>query len=108
MKTLIKDGLVLLYDKSGWRYEKQNILISGNRIEKITSSGESDGRKIIDAAGKLVMPGLINAHTHAYMTIHRNYADDLTFFDWLDKVQQVEDGMTEEDVYWATLLAIIR
>lgn len=107
MKTLIKDGLVLLYDESGWRYEKQNILISGNRIEKITSSVIFDDCRVIDAAGKLVMPGLINAHTHAYMTIHRNYADDLAFFQWLDKVQQVEEGMTEEDVYWTTLLAII-
>ena len=41
------------------------------------------------------------------MTIHRNFADDLAFFDWLDKVDRVEQGMTEEDVYWTTMLAII-
>ncbi|MBE6910244.1 MAG: amidohydrolase [Ruminococcaceae bacterium] len=107
MKTLIKNGLALLWDEAGWRYEKADVLIDGNRIARVAPSIGAEDASVIDAAGKLVMPGLINAHTHAYMTIHRNYADDLAFFDWLDKVQQVEDGMTEEDVYWTTMLAIV-
>ena len=107
MKKLIKNGLVLLWDESGWKCEKNDVLINGNRIERIAPSQIAEGCTVIDASGKLVMPGLINAHTHAYMTIHRNYADDLAFFDWLDKVDQVEQGMTEEDVYWTTMLAII-
>ena len=107
MKTLIANGLILLYDESGWKTAKKDILISGNRIERIDDALSAEGCKVIDASGKLVMPGLINAHTHAYMTIHRNCADDLAFFDWLDKVQKIEDSMTEEDVYWTTLLAII-
>ena len=107
MKTLIRNGLVLLRDGDGWKTEKADVLVEGNRIAKIAPSLDPEGCRIIDAGDHLVMPGLINAHTHAYMTIHRNYADDLAFFDWLDKVDQVEQGMTEEDVYWATLLAII-
>ena len=120
MKTLIKNGLVLLWDDSGWKIEKKDILISGSRIESILNPDSNPSElctlnselsqfpfRIIDAEGKLVMPGLINAHTHAYMTIHRNVADDLAFFDWLDAVQRIEDYMTEEDVYWTTLLAII-
>ena len=107
MKTLIKNGLVLLRDGAGWKTEKQDILIEGNRIAKIGPSLDDEGCRVIDAGNRLAMPGLINAHTHAYMTIHRNYADDLAFFDWLAKVDQVEQGMTEEDVYWTTLLAII-
>lgn len=107
MKTLIRNGLVLMHDPSGWHCERQDVLISGNRIEQTAPSLECREGKVIDAAGKLVMPGLINAHTHAYMTIHRNYADDLPFFEWLEKVDQVEQKMTEEDVYWTTLLAII-
>ena len=107
MKKLIKNGLALLRSESGWKCEKKDVLINGNRIERIAPSLDPDGCRVIDASGMLVMPGLINAHTHAYMTIHRNYADDLAFFDWLDKVDRVEQGMTEEDVYWTTLLAII-
>ncbi len=107
MKTLIRNGLVLLRDGSGWRCEKSDVLIDETRIASVAPSLAAEGASVIDAAGKLVMPGLINAHTHAYMTIHRNYADDLAFFDWLDKVQRVEDGMTEEDIYWSTLLGVI-
>ena len=96
MKTLIQNGLALLHGENGWTVEKKDILIDGNRIEAVGTGLSAEGAKVIDASGKLVMPGLINAHTHAYMTIHRNYADDLMFFDWLDKVQRVEDGMTED------------
>ncbi len=107
MRTLIKNGFVLLCDETGWKIERKDIVIRDNKIEGISFSPLVEGCKVIDASNKLVMPGLINAHTHAYMTIHRNYADDLAFFDWLDKVDQVEQGMTEEDVYWTTLLAIM-
>ena len=108
MKTLIRNGLVLLRDEQGWKIDKKDVLMDGNRIAGILAPGtDSDGATVIDATDHLVMPGLINAHTHAYMTIHRNFADDLMFFDWLEKVQKVEDGMTEEDVYWMTMLAII-
>lgn len=107
MKTLIKNGLALLYEDGAWNVLKRDVLIDGNKIARVASNIDESDCKVIDATDKLVMPGLINAHTHAYMTIHRNYADDLSFFDWLDKVQLVEDGMTEEDVYWTTLLAII-
>ncbi len=107
MKTLIRNGLVLLKKGAGWRYEKLDVLVDGNRIARIAPDLAAEDAEVLDASGKLVMPGLINAHTHVYMTIHRNYADDLAFFDWLDKVQKVEDGMTEEDVYWTTLLGIV-
>ncbi|MBR4474523.1 MAG: amidohydrolase [Oscillospiraceae bacterium] len=128
MKTLIKNGLVLLRDSSGWKLEYTDILITDTRITSLLLSQENVPpagadppslnsplsslnspfvSRIIDARNKLVMPGLINAHTHAYMTIHRNVADDLPFFDWLDAVQKIEDHMTEEDVYCTTLLAII-
>ncbi len=107
MKTLIKNGLVLLRDGAGWQAEKKDVMLRDNRIESIASVIPGTGCRVIDAKDHLVMPGLINAHTHPYMTIHRNFADDLAFFEWLDKVDQVEQGMTEEDVYWTTMLAII-
>ena len=107
MDILIRGGLVLEHTEKGWRTREADLRIRGNRIESIGKGLDGDGCRVLDAAGKLVMPGLINAHTHAYMTIHRNYADDLAFFDWLDHVDRVEQGMTEEDVYWTTKLAII-
>ena len=49
-------------------------------------SKEPSGKSnvVIDAHGNIVMPGLINAHTHAAMSIYRGYADDTALFDWLN------------------------
>ena len=111
MKILIRNGLLLLPDGNGFRTEAGQIVVNEERIEKVFT-GEEDlpetgYDKVIDASGRLVMPGLINAHTHAYMSIFRNYADDLEFFEWLEKVQNVEDQLTIEDSYWASLLSIV-
>ena len=110
MRTLIKNGELLLSEGEGFVVKRGSVVIDGKKIEKVMIGGEEpEGEldKVIDAMDKLVMPGLINAHTHAYMSIFRNYADDLEFFDWLHKVEEVEDKMTAEDCYWASLLSII-
>lgn len=53
------------------------------------------------------MPGLINTHTHAAMTLLRSYADDLPLMPWLnEKVWPFEDKLTAEDIYWGTALAL--
>ena len=111
MKTLIKDGLVLLKDGDSYKIEKNDILINGDTIELVTPELPQKMLymvdDVVDAFGKIVMPGLINAHTHAYMSLFRNYADDLELFDWLNNVQSVEDYMTEEDCYWCTMLSAV-
>ena len=113
MNIFIKGGLALLFDGQTFYLEKKDILIEGNEIrriadpEQISLSSVAEGVQVIDAKGKLVMPGLINAHTHAYMSLFRNYADDRDFWDWLSAVQEVEEGMTEEDCYYGTLLNIM-
>ena len=62
--------------------------------------------KTIEGAGKLLIPGFVNAHTHAYMTLFRNQTDDLDFDTWLFKrVMPAEDAMTHDDAYWSTMLA---
>lgn len=63
--------------------------------------------EVIDASGMVVMPGLINAHTHLAMTLFRGAADDLPLMTWLqEKIWPVEAHLTRDDVYWASLLGI--
>ena len=63
--------------------------------------------KIIDGTDKLVIPGLVNAHTHAAMTLLRHRADDLPFSDWLfGHIFPMEDRLQPGDCYWGTMLAI--
>ena len=64
--------------------------------------------KVIDGKDKLAIPGLVNAHTHSYMSFMRNVADDLSFMDWLfGTIDPIEQQMTDEDTYWGACLAII-
>ncbi|MBP5331866.1 MAG: amidohydrolase [Lachnospiraceae bacterium] len=62
--------------------------------------------RIISGKDKLAIPGLINSHTHAYMTMFRNIADDVPFTEWLfDTISPLEDAMTEQESYFGALLA---
>ncbi|MHB0939501.1 MAG: amidohydrolase [Armatimonadota bacterium] len=87
------------------------IVVSGERIQYAGPAAEAPAPKpdarIIDGAGKVALPGLINAHTHLAMTLFRGAADDLPLKTWLEeKIWPVEAHITPEDVYWASLLGI--
>jgi 5-methylthioadenosine/S-adenosylhomocysteine deaminase len=63
--------------------------------------------EIIDAVGSLVMPGLVNGHNHAAMTLFRGMADDLPLMSWLEQHIFPAEArfVTPEMVYWCTRLA---
>ena len=102
MKILIKNGYVVSMARD---IVKADVIIEDGRIAFI---GNSDGiaDKVIDATNKVVMPGLINAHTHVPMSIFRGYSDELTLHDWLrEKMWPIEDKMTADDAYYASMLS---
>lgn len=89
--------------------ENVDIGIEGNKISFIRPTGSIPENfkadKIINGRHKLAMPGLVNAHTHCSMTLMRNGANDLPLDKWLfDTIFPMENKMTDEDVYWGTLL----
>lgn len=68
--------------------------------------GAAPGDERIDGSGTALVPGLVNGHTHAAMTLFRGYADDLPLMDWLqDHIWPAEAKLDAEDVYWGTRLA---
>lgn len=98
MSILIKD--VLLNSK------KTDIYIEGNTIKEIGKKLEAD--ITIDGKNKAIIPGLINTHTHAAMTLMKGYADDMALMDWLqNKIWPLEAKLTEKDVYVGTKLACL-
>ena len=107
MKILIKNILALIEKDSDYFIEEASIYIENDRIVDI---GNKDYKAdiIIDGKNKLAIPGLVNNHTHAYMSLFRNYADDLPFSQWLfDNILPLEDKLTGEDAYWGTMLGIM-
>lgn len=103
MSVLFKDIYVLT--PSG-RAEKSSVYVSGERIVSVGEAPEgSKADRVIDGKDRLLMPGLVNSHTHVYMTMFRSCADDIPFSDWLfRRIMPLEDQMTPDDCYWATLL----
>ena len=110
MKYRLKNGLLLLFDGEGFHIKKEDLFINGSVIEAI---GEADIEKTeesadFDASGRLIMPGLVNMHTHVYMNFMKNSADDVPFNEWLfNRIFPVEAKMTKPDFYWSTLLGCI-
>ena len=83
-----------------------SVHLEGNRIDEIGRAREAD--VTIDGRGKALIPGLVNTHTHAAMTLLRGYADDLPLTDWLStKIWPAEARLTAEAVYWGTKLACL-
>ena len=65
-----------------------------------------EGDEVIDGAGLALMRGLVNAHTHAAMTLFRGFADDLPLMVWLEEhIWPAEARLEPEHVYWGTRLA---
>ena len=105
MNYNITDGHLLLHSKQGLSAVRSDLYIRNNIISFIPFE-KHEIYETVNADGCLVMPGLINMHTHAYMTLMRNYADDVDFDEWLFKrVMPVEDRLPKEAAYWTSLLA---
>lgn len=92
--------------KDGW------IAIEGNQITALGKGSpglaEQNYTHVLDARDKIALPGLVNLHTHAAMTLLRGYADDLPLQEWLEeKIWPQEAKLAGEDIYWGTKLAIL-
>ncbi len=109
MGIVLKNILAVLPCGETDEIKETSIYIEGNKITAIGSAPEGFMEdKVIDGKDKLVIPGLINCHTHSYMAFMRNVADDLSFMDWLfGTIDPIEQKMTDEDTYWGACLAII-
>lgn len=86
-----------------------DVLIEGNRIARIASGISAPaGAEVLDGTDKAIIPGFINTHTHASMTLFRGYGDDLPLMTWLeDYIWPVEAQMTAHDVYVGARLACL-
>ena len=105
----IKDALAVLPEGAEDVVRETSLYIERDRITGIGNQPAGfHADKVIDGKDKLVIPGLINCHTHSYMSFMRNVADDLSFMDWLfGTIDPIEQQMTDEDTYWGANLAII-
>jgi len=106
---LINNGSLLTMNAERTRLEGGALAIVGDTIAALGTAAEMEGwraSRLIDAGGGIVMPGLINTHTHAAMTCFRGMADDLPLMSWLnDHIFPAEACLDAEKVYRGSLLA---
>jgi 5-methylthioadenosine/S-adenosylhomocysteine deaminase len=106
MKILLKNALVLTNGKK-YSFLRQDILINQNLIAEVSDDISCNADEIIDCTNRIVMPGLINAHTHAPMSLLRGQGDDLQLKDWLNKFTWPREAkMSSEQIKIGAMLAI--
>ena len=110
-RLLIDGGTVVVMDEAGTVLEGGAVLVEGDRIVGLFDRAAPRPPDIprLDAEGQLVIPGLVNTHGHAAMSLLRGLADDLPLMEWLEQnIFPAEAELVAPDfVYWGTLLASI-
>ncbi len=108
MDVLIKGGTVVTMDKGREVLKNFSVAVEDGRIVEVAEKITGEADFVIDARGKVVIPGLINTHTHAAMTLFRGAADDLPLHRWLqEEIWPVEAKLKPRHVYAGTLLACL-
>ncbi|WP_339319896.1 amidohydrolase [Paenibacillus sp. FSL R10-2734] len=108
-KTIIKGGRFLIPGTdepvlSGYMTIEDDLITYIGKEEPLIE----DGVQVVDGSRLLFMPGLVNTHGHAAMSLLRGYGDDLALQVWLqEKMWPMEEKFTGEDVYWGTSLSVL-
>ena len=89
VSLVVTNAIVVTMDAAGRVIQNGAVAVDGNDIAGVDTADairkQFRGAESIDAGGQIVMPGLINTHTHAPMVLFRGLADDLALTEWLNK-----------------------
>ena len=91
----------------------RDVLIQKGVICRIAPAGASlawelaGDVEIMECSGKVAVPGFINMHTHAGMSLMRGVGEDMVFHDWLRSIWAIEDKFDADFVYWSTKVACL-
>jgi 5-methylthioadenosine/S-adenosylhomocysteine deaminase len=108
MRLLIRQATLVTVNARDEVLENADLAIADDTIVGVGSA--PDGfvpDRVLDGRDRIVLPGLVNTHTHLSMTLMRNYADDLAFWPWLmERVKPLEDHLQPADVRIGARLGI--
>ena len=111
ISLLISGAWVLTQNEAREVFSPGAVALRGEEIVAVGPMAELTARfapaRVLDYPQGLIMPGLINAHTHAAMSLFRGLADDLPLETWLNSyIFPAESRVDRDFVYWGTKLAI--
>ena len=104
MRTLLKDGTIISMNSSKEILDGADLLIEGDRIERIfrgEASHEKGADRVLDCKGKIIIPGLVSAHSHLTGMFQRGLWDESSFESWSRKSTATEKffNPSAEDIY---------
>lgn len=104
---LIRHADVITLDAEGRVLRDADVAIAEDLILTVgVAPADFVPDETIDARDHILMPGLVNAHTHSPMTLVRGWAEDLPFERWFnERIWVAESALTADDVYWGAALA---
>jgi 5-methylthioadenosine/S-adenosylhomocysteine deaminase len=104
--THLRDLDIVTLDHKGTIHRDAELVIQDGRITHVGQAPAGlRANEVIDASGRVALPGLYNSHCHSPMTFERCWAEDLVFPKWLQEIWVVENELTSDDVYWGAQLA---
>ncbi len=107
MRTLIRGATVITLDAQG-DLPRGDVLVTGDRITEIAPAIAADDAQVVDAAGCIVIPGLVNAHMHTWQTALRGLAANWTLLEYFQKMHAGLATVFEpDDLYIATLVGAL-
>jgi 5-methylthioadenosine/S-adenosylhomocysteine deaminase len=110
---ILEGGTILTLDEADTIIPSGAVAIRNDTIVAVGPrrdiAGRFRGRTVIEATNHVIMPGLVNAHTHAAMTCFRGIADDLELMEWLNRYifPAEAKNVDPELAYWGSLLACV-
>lgn len=108
MRTLIRGAVVVTCDADHTVLPQGDVLIEDDHLAYVGAGYEGEYDQLVPAQGKLLMPGLINAHTHTPMSLLRGLADDVDLRTFLqERAWPREARLTSEHVYAGSSLSLL-
>lgn len=109
-RIAIEHGLVLTMDGTDRIIEDGRVIVEGRDIVAVGRSGDGpipNCDQVIDATGRIVLPGLVNSHTHLCMVFGRTIGPERRLLEWLDLIMPMMAAMDEDALYVAQMLGCV-
>jgi cytosine/adenosine deaminase-related metal-dependent hydrolase len=103
---LLRGATVLTLDPSASVLRGADLLVAGGRIAAVGDAVEAPrGTRVLELAGMLLLPGLVQGHLHLGQTLFRGLAEGRRLLDWLrQRIWPLESAPGDEEVYWGSML----
>ncbi len=107
-RVLIKAATLITMDDTLGDLAGADLLVENGRIAAVGTNIEADGAEIVDGSGRIVIPGLINAHMHTWQTALRGYASNWTLPEYFGKMHSgLATVFRPDDIHIATLVGAL-